>query len=40
MQYLERSGFQQMGALPRMRLGDAVPWRPELIWAIANFALG
>lgn len=40
MQHLERSGFQQLGALPRMRLGDPVAWRPELIWAITNFALG
>lgn len=40
MNYLRRNGFVETGALPRMRLGDPVPWRSEMIWAITNFALG
>jgi hypothetical protein len=40
MDYLRRNGFAEIGALPRMRLGDLVPWRSEMIWAITNFALG
>jgi GNAT superfamily N-acetyltransferase len=40
MQYLVSRGFVEVGALPRMRLGDPVAWRPEMIWAITNFALG
>jgi predicted N-acetyltransferase YhbS len=40
MQYLQSRGFREGGSLPRMRLGDPVPWRPERIWAITNFALG
>jgi hypothetical protein len=39
-QYLESNGFQPQQALPRMRLGDPVPWQPNAVWTIFSFAMG
>jgi GNAT superfamily N-acetyltransferase len=38
--YLELHGFQPQQTLPRMRLGDPVPWQPHGIWTIFSFAMG
>jgi GNAT superfamily N-acetyltransferase len=39
-QHLLARGFAILRELPRMYLGDPVPWQPTSIWAIYNFALG
>jgi len=38
--HLTRLGFTERDSLPRMVLGDPVPWRPQTMWAIFNFAMG
>jgi GNAT superfamily N-acetyltransferase len=38
--HLAAHGFQEQRSLPRMVLGEPVPWRPEAMWAIFNFMLG
>jgi GNAT superfamily N-acetyltransferase len=38
--HLRAVGFVEERRLPRMRLGDPVPWQPQGIWAIFSFAMG
>jgi predicted N-acetyltransferase YhbS len=38
--HLARLGFAERDSLPRMVLGEPVPWQPETMWAIFNFAMG
>jgi GNAT superfamily N-acetyltransferase len=38
--HLTSRGFAEGDTLPRMVLGEPVPWRPETLWAIFNFAMG
>ena len=38
--YLESHGFEPQQSLPRMRLGDPVPWQPKAVWTIFSFAMG
>jgi GNAT superfamily N-acetyltransferase len=38
--YLGQLGFEEQRELPRMVLGAPVPWRPQFIWGIFNFAAG
>jgi predicted N-acetyltransferase YhbS len=40
IQHLADAGFEVRGGLPRMRLGEPVPWQPSRIWATVNAALG
>jgi GNAT superfamily N-acetyltransferase len=40
MRHLAGAGFREGSALPRMRLGDPVPWIPERIWATFNASFG
>jgi GNAT superfamily N-acetyltransferase len=39
-QHLEQVGFKQTRRIPRMLLGEPVPWQPEHVWAIFSFAMG
>jgi predicted N-acetyltransferase YhbS len=38
--HLASRGFAEGDTLPRMVFGETVPWQPETLWAIFNFAMG